>query len=1854
MKGQLEELGEETDENVENISKMQGQILKLTKGKVNIFDGAGEFRSTYEIMQDISGVWDELNSKSQADLLETIAGKHRANSVAALLSNWEKVEEAVKSANEAEGSASRENAKYVDSIQGRLDKLTTAWQSFATAFMDSDFLKGAVSTLTTIVELIEKLVKNFGTLGTIGLGAGIFSMFKKKGIFSGILGDVSVLPSLFADAWKSGGNLIGRFKGIGSAAKQAGSSIAHRFTGSLSGMIGGIGLAISAISLIYNQYKKSKEEAAAARQEAIETADAFLDASLTFEQAYIKYSGRTDLTAEEEAELESAINGTVEALGDKSSALQNAVNSSTDYIASLEAIKKVELEQAAEVAQEKKEKAQEALDEAAKGWSSLDGSEVDIDFGTVRSMGHTTDNGYMLDISKELAKKYFGDDFAKYFNEGGLSAQAKQASLNLSTDASIDEIVSYYNLLVDYQKELENSGYKDTNIFNNVKKAIEKMSGAMDTYVSGVYDSVKANYLASETIPKTAEEFVEMREVILADAEVQNLSVDQKIGLVNLLDTEYSKSIDLSDARTQARRLIGVIDEYTEDNAGQVETFLNMKTAVNNNECTVGDYLSEFEKVNSITADWDEESKKIFDTSFGIDSDSIKKQYDDLYKYISRNYLSKPNLKNVHGFDLHLFEETETQRIQDLLNELTLTELQAVANIKTEIDWERTSIADIKKQIEEEAKLIEAISFSVDLDLETEKLENLTTAVSESLSGAGLGNQSISIVEDMFGDLDNYDPTELFERTANGIRLNTDEFRKLNDEYKEANIDGLEKKMDALGQRYNDTREKLSDLEYGSEEYNQKLSELNDIEAQINATEQLASQYRGLTSAYQSWQRVESAGSQRDMYESMIEGLENVDDEISRGWLDDGTIEFLRLIKGDTLSATATTKDLKEAYESLDDTIKNTTYSIRDFFTVDEDGNSTNTGVYNFLNAIGQLEEEKFGGKNVVKRENGEITGFDFKIVGGDEAIADALGISEELVQIMVRAADDAGFVVSMDGTYQQLDTLKDKAQEAADKLKNTFKVTDFEFNLGTGNEESIQAQYKEALEIWGEFSKNKNSDGTINMNVEGAEDAFTLVSTLQSMVDQLGEPVYMELDATQVEKDIQEPLSKLQEYERLTKQENQLKLKGTDISEIDKSQEEIIDYFEDLDPEIKTHFGIEDLSREELQSKVETGEIVVPTKVDFEVEMNKSMRDMVNVALYNAGLLGDKDGEGLEELKKRVDVEVYAETVDTENVDEAVKEEVENTKSDKRKQNIEIIAETTGIEDVDDLSSKLEGLDDETVKAIAEVIGQVDVEKLKNTIAKLEPKQVEAIATAIGEGDVDSLKTAISSLSPTYVQAIAEAFGYTDVQDLYNAIEQLDPKTVEAVANALGITDVESLKGAVDSLTDNDVYASAHVSGKSDVDGLNSSIDTLKGKDGTKVTITSVLQTIKETIFKTGSTRNDSNGFSDVNGTANVNGSTGRAFKQGNWRTKKSETALTGELGREIIVTPNNEWYTVGDNGAEFVNVPRGSIVFNHRQTEELLSNGKATSGGGRAKALVSGTALASGSRGFGGLGKVVSSAVSGVKIATKKANKKIVDAAKKTLEEANNLTSQLNGSDGNGGVGGVDGKPINGNETNASTSGNGSSKEEFKETLDWIETKINRIQRAIDKLDLKANSVYKAWSVRNKALSDEIVKVGEEIDIQQAGYERYLQEANSIGLSSEWVSKIQNGEIDIETVKNEDLAEKIKSYTEWYNKALDCKDAVEELRETESKLYAQRFEHIQTQYDAILQGYEHTEAMLNEYISQAEEKGYVVSKKYYEDLIANEKSNIAELKKEQSDLLNARDEAVDSGKITKYSEEW
>lgn len=168
MKGALQELGEEVDDNIESVSKMQTQILNLTNGQVNIFEQDGKtFRNIYDIYSDIAKVYSSLDPTKAADLLETIAGKNRANQIQALITGWADVEKSVSVASNAEGTAAAENEKYLSSMQGRLETLEATWQALSNSFMDSDLLKGLVSTGTTLLNILDSIINQFGALPPI-------------------------------------------------------------------------------------------------------------------------------------------------------------------------------------------------------------------------------------------------------------------------------------------------------------------------------------------------------------------------------------------------------------------------------------------------------------------------------------------------------------------------------------------------------------------------------------------------------------------------------------------------------------------------------------------------------------------------------------------------------------------------------------------------------------------------------------------------------------------------------------------------------------------------------------------------------------------------------------------------------------------------------------------------------------------------------------------------------------------------------------------------------------------------------------------------------------------------------------------------------------------------------------------------------------------------------------------------------------------------------------------------------------------------------------------------------------------------------------------------------------------------------------------------------------------------------------------------------------------------------------------------------------------------------------------------------------------------------------------------------
>lgn len=290
------------------------------------------------------------------------------------------------------------------------------------------------------------------------------------------------------------------------------------------------------------------------------------------------------------------------------------------------------------------------------------------------------------------------------------------------------------------------------------------------------------------------------------------------------------------------------------------------------------------------------------------------------------------------------------------------------------------------------------------------------------------------------------------------------------------------------------------------------------------------------------------------------------------------------------------------------------------------------------------------------------------------------------------------------------------------------------------------------------------------------------------------------------------------------------------------------------------------------------------------------------------------------------------------------------------------------------------------------------------------------------------------------------------------------------------------------------------------------------------------------------------SSGGNSVNGTAHASGTAhyphlvGHANAKGNWGTKTSGTTLVGELGREIVVDPSSgTWHTVGDNGAEFINIPKGSIVFNHLQTEALLERGFVT---GRGMAKASGSAMVTG----------------GISIGQ-------AHLASGNKPSSNNSTHS-NTTSYNNNTGAV-------NSNTKATNDNTKAAKKSTQVFDWVE---RRLKYFADKTKAIADSIndYISSSQKKSLLQKQIYATNSEMHVNYRAARAYYSKAQSLGLSSKTRKLIEEGrysidDIDTSTESGKAHYDKVQKYMNYYDEYTKCIDAVRELRTEQVELYAQ-----------------------------------------------------------------------------------
>lgn len=317
---------------------------------------------------------------------------------------------------------------------------------------------------------------------------------------------------------------------------------------------------------------------------------------------------------------------------------------------------------------------------------------------------------------------------------------------------------------------------------------------------------------------------------------------------------------------------------------------------------------------------------------------------------------------------------------------------------------------------------------------------------------------------------------------------------------------------------------------------------------------------------------------------------------------------------------------------------------------------------------------------------------------------------------------------------------------------------------------------------------------------------------------------------------------------------------------------------------------------------------------------------------------------------------------------------------------------------------------------------------------------------------------------------------------------------------------------------------------------------------------------------IKTNGTVPRVNGTAHAIGTAHAAGTASR-----NWGLAHNEPhALVNELKPEAIVRDGKAFILNGGDPT-FANLKKDDVVFNGDQTEQLLEHGYVT--GSHAQLAGGGYSLGSAFSDGSGRFNVGSSGT--------KADSSTWEDKKKQNNTSHNSSSGSSSRNSGSSSGGSTRSSSGG--SSGGSSGSSSTKEATEETFDWIEVFLKEMSRATE---IAVDNIDRAIGLAQKQTKayDAISKVQQELTANQQSANKYLQLAANVGLDPSYISKIQNGTLDVEKVTNEDLKKKIDEYKDYYSKYESAADNVAKLEDKITELAEKRLEIITDTYDAIV----------------------------------------------------------------------
>lgn len=1626
----------------------------------------------------------ELGRNNANLLLESVAGKTRANIAASIFQNPQLLKDAYKSSQEAENSAMEENEKYMDSINGHIAQLQNAYQQLWANSMNRDTVNYFIDLGKSILQVVD----NVGLLGTAFVG--ITSIKSIVGYQSGkgfayeiIKGSKEAIKHLAANE--------GAMQSLASKAISTGQAIKGSFSAAIP-VIGSVGTAIALVAVAVNAFVEHQRQV---RKELLDSTKTTGDEWESRKQSLSDYASQYEelkikldsgnLSEQETIDIKQQIydiqKKIIELNGENVSGIDlinNKLQDQLDIISSISQIEADKIWQSKDY-QEGFKIAEQAMTE--EGSFAISNFVPNYSTSMQKELSHIVEK-YTQHYSVETPE--LGDIGTTYFVAGNIKDREKRIRTMIKEIEELQKVYSDTRGTINGDEFFEWSGKyleelgRGLDIIKEAKKEYEQI------WLSGL--NVQLNKEGNGFILSNYQKAVSN----LEDAYMMN---DSK----KIKETTYAYE-----------EAVRIKNEFLEnpDNTQYLELFDSIDTSLIETKKRYQDTIDLLKDIPTLdnAKTYKKNTKAL--KKFTDEEDKARKAAERLYKLNP----DKIDIRNILENDSHAGGELANalKELMDAMN-WTTSDADSLIDALVNAGIVHGDVADATNSASDAYN-----QFSQEIATAIENVSKLNTVLTESVSGAGISTQNIDAFKEMFGD----DYVYALERSANGYHINAEKLQTLIDKQNALTNSDYQKTLDAQYDALKRCNDEIVSMSNQGQDTSGLLAQRQGILQRIQDTQDLMMAYQASTSAYQTWTNAQSNGNEYDMYDKIANGYDTVKDLIDRGWSGDDVVRsYLDLIYGDSFDAfTASGEECAEMFDNLDKKIEGTSFSIRDFFQFDSSGKITSNGIFNFFDALKE-KQEQLGLSNDEKwiKDDGTYN-FGF---GRDRAAAEQLGIDVEFFQSMLRAAVSAGFELNLDQPMWAMDELRDKALKAQEDLDG-FNDIDFEelYN-NLDDEDAYETISGHIDDVYDYIQKIEDSDLSPELKTQQIEQAQDMLSYLVALEREAADKGDINLKATVVGS-AKEELGKL-------------------IEETDELPDALKQYNWD---EITDKDGLQK-ARNYIAAEIEGGRIDSSSAEAFLSILDQALYELGLIDEYEANptFEGNTVGAFNDVKQAREELEKYiadAQQLETEYAEHNIK----FTFSEDKK--VEELLSIIYGEGTPEILASL-GIDpNKTPEEIIEMLesGERDVDvALKGDTTQLEKDIEEATddssVSVSKDENVTHTETKISkeeNYSSTTLDINDDAYNQKLIADkeimetmsgegiVVNVDANTEPAKEKQAEVLQGNQEIENTPVEAELKADNSQANNATNETSGLLSAFNGTtawgyihVDT--GDSYSKISnisnairdIPSYKSTTIETIEKT--TRVGANGTAHAHGTVFSKGS---AYAGGKWGLPNNQTALTGELGTEIVIRDGN-WFTVGDDGAEFVNLKRGDIVFNHKQSEELLENGYVTSNKGRGHLVgfANGTAYSSGN----------TSGATRARVAT-------------SSSKSSSSRGSGGGSRGSGGSGGSGG-------------GNSSSKDakETKNTLDEVEILIGRIEARISDLDKIIGSTYNTWEDRNDSIIDNLRLVTQEISDQRKAYTTYMNKANSINLSESWKQKIRDGAFRIEDVTDSDLWDKIQEYQTW-----------------------------------------------------------------------------------------------------------